>query len=632
MKKKHHNTSAVSNNNKKPTTPYHTWDINRIVENLNVNLEDGLSTEEAQCRLEKYGYNELKGQGGVKWYKVLLRQVANALSIVLVLAMGATERILDRCEGNSDELTEMVMPRVKFLATKGLRVLTLAYRRFDAKDEAESAFSNLSRNEVENRLSFLGLVGIYDPPRPESRPAVLECYEAGITVHMLTGDHPSTAAAIAREVGILPADIPVQNNPLVMTASEFEALTEEQIDALEELPRVIARCAPETKVRMIEALHRRKKFAAMTGDGVNDSPSLKKSDVGIAMGEGGSDVAKQASDIVLTDDNFATIVRAVAEGRRIFANIQKFWVHLMCTNVAEVVVLICGLAVKDSASTSIFPMSPLQILFLNMVTSSPCAMGLGVEPPSAGNMRRPPRPRKQGIFTKEVIVDILFYGFLLGIFALGNFMIVLYGFGTGISGADCNHHLHEGCENLYQARGTGFATSVIMFLLHAVTCRSLRDSEWTPARLMNMYRTNKFLTYSIIIGFLLIFPIVYIPGVNTEVFRHSALTGPEWGIILGASILFVVLSELYKFGKRKVLTPLDTGKVQAGLRYDSVLTAHSQMTSMRIIRKEIEERERLGEGPEVNLEKGFSEKPEDIKAALSGGKELGEQAITEKEK
>ncbi|KAG0058807.1 potassium/sodium eff, partial [Podila epicladia] len=173
----------------------------------------------------------------------------------------------------------------------------------------------LVREEVETNMVFLGLVGIYDPPRAESRPAVLKCYEAGIRVHMLTGDHPSTAAAIAKEVAIIPEDVPVHNNPLIMTAAQFDSMSDDEIDRLSELPRVVARCSPDTKVKMIAALHRRKMFATMTGDGVNDSPSLKAADVGIAMGQSGSDVAKQAADIVLTDDNFSTIVQAVAEGR-----------------------------------------------------------------------------------------------------------------------------------------------------------------------------------------------------------------------------------------------------------------------------------------------------------------------------
>lgn len=173
----------------------------------------------------------------------------------------------------------------------------------------------------------MGLAGLYDPPRLETKDAVRECTNAGIQVHMLTGDHTGTARAIAREVGIIPSGFGSLSAEvaasMVTSASEFDALTDEQIDSLPALPFVIARCAPNTKVRMIDALHRRGRYAAMTGDGVNDSPSLKRADVGIAMGMAGSDVAKSAADIVLTDDNFASIVNAVEEGRRMFDNIQK---------------------------------------------------------------------------------------------------------------------------------------------------------------------------------------------------------------------------------------------------------------------------------------------------------------------
>ena len=197
----------------------------------------------------------------------------------------------------------------------------------------------------------------------------------GVLVHMLTGDHIATATAIAREVSIIPADYDLQDTKeagkkeLVMSAQKFDKLTEEQIDGLPELPLVIARCSPETKVKMIEALHRRKKISAMTGDGVNDSPSLKESDVGIAMGETGSDVAKQASDIILVDDNFATIVSAIEEGRRVFSNICRFCVQLITANVGLAVLLIAGLGFRDVTGMSVFAMSPLQILFANCLTT-----------------------------------------------------------------------------------------------------------------------------------------------------------------------------------------------------------------------------------------------------------------------
>lgn len=217
-------------------------------------------------------------------------------------------------------------------------------------------------------------MGLYDPPRPESAGAVGECHRAGIAVHMLTGDHPGTARAIAVQVGILPNDFSAFASDvidaMVMTAGAFDKLSDENIDSLPVLlSLVIARRTPNTKVRMIEALHRRKCFVAMTGDGVNDSPSLKRADIGIAMGQGGSDVAKDASDIVLTDDNFASILNAVEEGRRMFDNIQKFILHLLAENIAQACTLLVGLAFKDDSGLSVFPLAPVEILRVIMITS-----------------------------------------------------------------------------------------------------------------------------------------------------------------------------------------------------------------------------------------------------------------------
>jgi Na+-exporting ATPase len=206
------------------------------------------------------------------------------------------------------------------MAGDGLRVLCIAYKRSSIDDDKEVS----PRSAAESNLQFGGLVGLYDPPRIETAAAVRKCQMAGITVHMLTGDHIKTATAIASEVGILDRVAAIaKSRHLVMAADEFDKLTDEEVDQIEELPLVIARCSPATKVRMVEAMHRRQAFCVMTGDGVNDSPALRRADVGIAMGKNGSDVAKEAADMVLTDDNFSSIVKAVEEGRRLFDNIQK---------------------------------------------------------------------------------------------------------------------------------------------------------------------------------------------------------------------------------------------------------------------------------------------------------------------
>lgn len=299
---------------------------------------------------------------------------------------GAVERVIDSCTSYietdetstimTDEVRERILANMEALASGGLRVLALASRGYT---EPYEDGQEVDRATVESNLVFRGLIGLYDPPRPESAPSVRRCHEAGIEVHMLTGDHPGTARAIASQIGILPPKMSEISkdvaDAMVMTASQFDKLSEDEIDALPVLPLVIARCAPITKVRMIEALHRRKKFAAMTGDGVNDSPSLKRADVGIAMGQAGSDVAKDASDIILTDDNFASILAAVEEGRRTFDNIQKFVLHLLAQNVALAIVLLVGLVFKDSDDLSVFPISPIEILWIIMITSGIPDMG-----------------------------------------------------------------------------------------------------------------------------------------------------------------------------------------------------------------------------------------------------------------
>ena len=299
----------------------------------------------------------------------------------MVFTKGAVERVLNSCshvkwdkDGGLIDMTEHhrshVLKNMEALAAQGLRVLALASKGWDSPTNSKAEHDRAS---IEQDLTFQGLIGLYDPPRPESAGAVKECHRAGIAVHMLTGDHPGTARAIAAQVGILPENMSAFAkdviDAMVMTASSFDKLTDSNIDELPVLPLVIARCSPNTKVRMIEALHRRGCFAAMTGDGVNDSPSLKRADVGIAMGQAGSDVAKDASDIVLTDDNFASILNAVEEGRRIFDNIQKFVLHLLAENIAQACTLLIGLAFKDKSSLSVFPLAPVEILWVIMITS-----------------------------------------------------------------------------------------------------------------------------------------------------------------------------------------------------------------------------------------------------------------------
>lgn len=247
-------------------------------------------------------------------------QGSQADSDMLCFTKGATEVILPLLESLDAKTRNTINAQADAMASQGLRVLCLARRSLPA--------SNLelpqNRASVEQNLTFVGLVGLYDPPRLESASAIKQCQAAGITVHMLTGDHLKTACTIAREIGILGPHVYGSNfHSAIMTAPEFDAMGDDELDGLETLPLVVARCSPTTKLRMLDTLHRRGKYCVMTGDGVNDSPALKCADVGVAMGMNGSDVSKEAADMVLTDDNFASIVSAIREGRRLFDNIQK---------------------------------------------------------------------------------------------------------------------------------------------------------------------------------------------------------------------------------------------------------------------------------------------------------------------
>jgi Na+-exporting ATPase len=491
----------------------------------------------------------------------------------MVFTKGAVERVLDLCEhvgvGDdkqlvTEELKESVLRQMNDLASQGLRVLAIAYRpwdgRFTAKPSSGPKADEKLRNLVEQDLTLLGLAGIYDPPRRETKAAIAECARAGIKVHMLTGDHQETAKAIAKEVGIIPRE-PGALLPdrvarfLVQRATDFDKMSDDEIDALEELPLVVARCAPDTKTKMIEALRRRGAFMGMTGDGVNDAPSLSRADVGIAMGSG-SDVAKSASKIVLTDDKFNSIVAAVREGRRMFDNIQKFVLHLLTSNVGEVILLVAGLGFVDDSGFSVFPVSPLQIIWINMVTSSFPAFGLGREEAAQDVMRQPPRDKKRGVFTNQIIVDMIVYGIIMGACTMCTFIIIVYGVHGGDLGVDCNTTSSRACDAVFRARAATFAELTWLILVAAWEFKSLRRSmfrlnpdDTSRFPLFKDLYGNRFLFWSVVIGAMSVFPVVYIPYLNTRFFKHRGISW-EWALCVGFTLVFVASIEMWKMIKR----------------------------------------------------------------------------------
>lgn len=498
------------------------------------------------------------------------KEASDANKNALVLIKGAAERILDasisyipnpesepsKTAPLTPEIRELFLIKYEQLASQGLRVIGLAHR-FMAADDVDG----ISREGAEQGLTFLALAGISDPPRPETLSAVRACKAAGIVVHMLTGDHIATARAIARQVEIIGPDSPPT---AVMTAQEFDKLTDEEIDALPELPLVVARCAPDTKVRMIHAGKRRGKHLSMSGDGVNDSPALKLAPVGIAMGMAGSDVAKDASDLVLTDDNFDSIRVAVSEGRRLFTNIQRFIIHLLAVNVAEVIVLVIGLAFQDEQGRSVFPLSPIAILWVNMVTSGPPAFGLGTEKAERNAMRKPPHPLKAGVFSWPVVIDCFAYGIVMGALSLITFVVVVWGRYSGELGVECNHSPDLICNTVFRARSATFATLIFDILLFAFELKSFERSVFKLNPDTNLWQDlteNKTLLFSVLGGMITVVLPIYIPGFNNRVF-YQAPIGWEWGLVAAMTLAFVVWCEVWKLLRKPLYKKWDYGLVQ----------------------------------------------------------------------
>jgi magnesium-transporting ATPase (P-type) len=315
---------------------------------------------------------------------------------ILLFLKGAPEKVLELCGLSQDKYW---LEQINNAGTKGQRVLGFAVIEFD------EAPSKLSIETLPNNLNFLGMTGLIDPPRVEAIGAIKECSEAGITVKMITGDHAATAASIGRELGL--------NSEIALTGDQIEKMSDEELMIAIKDHDVIARANPEHKMRLVLALQKLGHYVAMTGDGVNDSPALKSADIGIAMGNRGTDAAKDASDLVLTDDNFATIATAVKQGRVVFDNIKKSLLFILPTNGGETGLILMALLIGLT-----MPVTVAQILWVNMVTTVTLAIALAFEPPEVGLMRQPPRPPKERLITRPFLIRVIFVSILMVVITL----------------------------------------------------------------------------------------------------------------------------------------------------------------------------------------------------------------------
>ncbi|KDE32801.1 calcium-translocating P-type ATPase, SERCA-type [Bacillus altitudinis] len=386
---------------------------------------------------------------------------------------------------------------IQGLARQALRTIAIAYKKVSLTEKITSV------QQAETGLTFIGLEGIIDPPRPEVRRAIKECRDAGIKTVMITGDHVETAKAIAKDLSLLP------KQGKVLDGKALDQLSDKELEQTAEDVYVFARVSPEHKLRIVKAYQKNGHIVAMTGDGVNDAPAIKQADIGISMGITGTDVAKEASSLILLDDNFATIKSAIKEGRNIYENIRKFVRYLLASNVGEILVMLFAMLLALP-----LPLVPIQILWVNLVTDGLPAMALGMDKPEGDVMKRKPRNMKEGIFARGLGWKVVSRGFLIGIATLLAFMFVY----------------HRDPNNLQYAQTVAFSTLVLAQLIHVFDCRSERSIfERNP--LGNMY-----LIGAVVSSLLLMLVVIYYPPLQ-PIFKTVAVAPVDWLLIIGMSAL-----------------------------------------------------------------------------------------------
>ena len=420
-----------------------------------------------------------------------------------IITKGAPDILIEKCKLTIGQKHEAVINNEN-MAKKALRVIAVAYKDLYVLP------SKIDSNNIENNLNFVGLIGMIDPPREGVKEAVLTCKKAGIKTVMITGDHIATAKAIAKQLNILgPYD-------KALTGQELNKTSQETLEKNIKDYSVFARVTPEHKVRIVKAWQKTGAVVAMTGDGVNDSPALKNADIGIAMGGNGTDVAKNASDMILTDDNFVTIVKAVKQGRNIYDNIKKAIHFLISTNIGEIVTIFMGLVLGLKS-----PLLAIQLLWVNLVTDSLPAIAIGLEPPEKDIMQRKPQDSRKGIFSDGLWNKIIVEGIMLG-------MLTLVAFSIG--------NKYYGIE---VARTMAFVSIGLLELVHSFNIKSEKSIFK-----VGIFE-NKFLIGSFILGAFVQTIVLFIPSL-AEIFQLVQLNKTQWIITLAISILPIPIMELQK--------------------------------------------------------------------------------------
>lgn len=504
--------------------------------------------EGLQNRLDKLNrIAEVPFSSDRKMMSTLHRDPYGALTLI---SKGAPDVLLEKCTkvmvGNTvvdldDQWRQHILDDVERLSAQAYRTLGVASRPIrDHEDVAQNGADPTNgdfNDSYERDLVFAGVVGIIDPPRAEVRDAVDEAHTAGVRVVMITGDHPQTALRIASDLRI------VEPGATVLTGHDIDDMNDDDLRVAARTACVYARVAPEHKLRIVDALQADHQIVAMTGDGVNDAPALKSADIGIAMGITGTEVTKEAAKMVLADDNFATIIKAVREGRVIFDNIQKFLRYLLCSNMGEVLTMFFGVvlmgvigltaAAQDSGMHIVVPLLAVQILWINLVTDVAPALAVGVDPELEDVMQRPPRSSKQRVIDGPMWVAIMSTGFVMAVASLGTLDFWLPG---GL--------INVGQESVEVARTATFTTLVFANLFSVFNARSATQSAFH-----GLFR-NKFLWGAVLFGFLAQIAVVQIPFLQTA-FGTVSMTFAQWLTSFAFASLVLWAEELRKMFLRK---------------------------------------------------------------------------------